>query len=312
MKNTATCTWMATATALAAVGVFCAPPALADDTSVHTFGTSAQLINGDVAQAWTVSDLRPSTDAIPYHAVGTLWEATASDVAVRGAVTPIVSNFNARSVSSGQTYRVLFGVATPQGVNPATLAQGATTTGKLYFDVTGEAPDTVVYNAGGPDLAAWVSAPPAPAVSAAGAGSASRASSAPTAATPTPSGGSATALAPAPAGAQVTPLPAANAQVTPAPGASTGTPLPAGTSQGTPITGSTPASPTAPATAAAEQPAPASQGTPALTTNQPPSTSVTPAPAAAGQPAAQASQGTPVGSVPVSPAPTTTAAPTAG
>ena len=46
------------------------------------------------------------------------------------------SDFNARA-RNGETYRVLFGAATPQGVNPATIAQGQQTTGKLYFDVTG-------------------------------------------------------------------------------------------------------------------------------------------------------------------------------
>ena len=71
------------------------------------------------------------------------------------------SNFNARA-RSGQTYRVLFGVATPQGVNPSTLGQGESTTGTIYFDVTGDAPDSVVYNAGGPDLAVWVQPPPVP------------------------------------------------------------------------------------------------------------------------------------------------------
>jgi hypothetical protein len=51
-----------------------------------------------------------------------------------------VSNLNARA-KSAQTYRALFGVATPQGVNPSTLAPGERTTGKVYFDVTGETPD---------------------------------------------------------------------------------------------------------------------------------------------------------------------------
>jgi len=53
-----------------------------------------------------------------------------------------------RDILNGETYRVLFGAATPQGVNPATIAQGQQTTGKLYFDVTGAEPDSVVYNAG--------------------------------------------------------------------------------------------------------------------------------------------------------------------
>ena len=90
---------------------------------------------------------------------GTLWEATATDEALQGAVTPIVSNLNARATDGG-TYRALFQVATPEGVNPSTLPPGQKTTGKVYFDVTGENPDSVVYNAGGRDLLVWVQPEP--------------------------------------------------------------------------------------------------------------------------------------------------------
>lgn len=145
----------------ATVGVAVAPIAGAEDTEFHHFGSAAELVNGNVVQEWTVSGLKPSADTIPYPVAGTLWEATATDVAVEGSVIPIVSNFNARA-RSGQTYRVLFGVATPQGVNPSVLARGQETTGKVYFDVTGDVPDSVVYRAGGPDLAVWVQPPPAP------------------------------------------------------------------------------------------------------------------------------------------------------
>lgn len=144
----------------AALGVTVAPIAGAEDTEFHHFGNAAELVNGAVVQQWTVKELKPSADAIPYAVAGTLWEATATDVAVEGSVIPIVSNFNARA-RSGQTYRVLFGVATPQGVNPSVLARGQVTTGKVYFDVTGDVPDSVVYRAGGPDLAVWVQPPPA-------------------------------------------------------------------------------------------------------------------------------------------------------
>jgi Domain of unknown function (DUF1942) len=91
------------------------------------------------------------TDRIPQPVAGTLWEATATDDAIEGSATPIVSNLNARA-RSGETCRVLFGVATPQGVNPATLPQGQETTGKVYFDVVGDSPDSVVYNAGDQDV----------------------------------------------------------------------------------------------------------------------------------------------------------------
>ncbi|MCV7285227.1 MPT63 family protein, partial [Mycolicibacterium wolinskyi] len=178
-------------------------------TASSQLGSQAKLENGAVVQAWTISDLKPSSDTIPYAVRGTLWEATATDEAIQGSVTPIVSNLNARA-ADGENYRVLFQVATPQGVNPATLAQGQKTTGKVYFDVTGDKPTSVVYNAGGQDLATWTApAPSAPAPS----GSRSvpirsapvaTAPAAPVASTPAPA-------APAPVPAANTPAPAATA-----------------------------------------------------------------------------------------------------
>lgn len=286
---------VAAAAAAASLSVLYAPAAIADDSVNHTLGSAAELTNGDVVQAWTVSDLKPSSDAIPYPVAGTLWEATATDHAVRGTVTPIVSNLNARA-RSGQTYRVLFGVATPQGVNPSTLPQGQKTTGKIYFDVTGDAPDRVVYNAGGPDLAVWVQPPPAPPRSSS-TGSGSYTSPGTGASTPTPAGSAPVSPAPtaAPAAAPGAPgaLPPEGSQGTPLPPVSQGTPLPAD-SQGTPI----------PPT-----PGPAMPGAPTTS-------AVTPAPAAAEQtpaPAAADSAGTPVthggaGQAPgtAAPAPSTT------
>lgn len=226
------------AATVAAAGVVSigAPTASADDAAAttHKIGDQAKVADGAVVQGWTVSDLRTSTDAIPYQVRGTLWEATATDEALEGAVIPIVSNLNARA-EDGQTYRALFQVASPEGINPATLAPGQQTTGKVYFDVTGESPDSVVYNAGGRDLIVWVQpepsqgqaeSPAAPAPARSPATSAPAASPAP----PLPAGSQGTPL---PAGSQGTPLPAGS-QGTPLPAGSQGTPLPAG-SQGTPL-----------------------------------------------------------------------------
>lgn len=179
-------------------GAVSVPVASADESVIHQLGTPAQLVNGDVVQAWTITNLKPSTDSIPYPVAGTLWEAAATDVAVNGTVQPVVSNLKARA-HSGQTYWALFGVATPQGVNPATLSQGQQTTGKVYFDVTGDVPDSVVYNAGGPDLVVWVQPPPSSTPQNASSGSG------------TPSGamtGGATASTPVVPGSQGTPVPA--------------------------------------------------------------------------------------------------------
>jgi hypothetical protein len=63
--------------------------------------------------------------------------------------------FNARA-PSGQAYRVLANAWTPQGVSSAALPPGGRSTGKIYFDVVGDAPNSVVYNDGGQDLLVWV------------------------------------------------------------------------------------------------------------------------------------------------------------
>jgi hypothetical protein len=142
-------------------GIAIAPaPAAAEggDLTVTSIGGQAELVNGGVIQAWTVLELQPSQDAIPYPVQGTLWEALVTDEAVRGSVTPIVSDFNARA-AGGQNYRALFQVPTALGISPATLAEGQEAGGKIYFDVTGEAPDSVVYNAFGEDLIVWEQPP---------------------------------------------------------------------------------------------------------------------------------------------------------
>lgn len=145
----------AAAAILAGIGVATAPTAAAFPTT-GSFGVSESLSDagGTVVTGWTVSNLRPSTDNIPFPVTGRLYEATATAAADQGTVAPIVSDFNARA-ANGQSYHVLDNVATPQGVNPSPIGQGNKTTGKLYFDVTGAAPNSVVYNNGVQDLLIW-------------------------------------------------------------------------------------------------------------------------------------------------------------
>lgn len=224
-------TAVAAAGALAAAGAVSLATAGADagDVAATTqpIGTQGTVENGGVIQGWTVSDLRPSTDAIPYQPRGTLWEATATDVAIQGNVTPVIANLGARS-PSGQTYPALFGVATPQGVNPSNLAQGEKTSGKVYFDVTGDAPNSAVYQFAGKDQLVWTpAAPPAPS----GGGSSTPAAGS------QPNAGAASQK-PAQSGTQTTPAPADNqttgSSSTPGATGSQGTPLASG-SQGTPL-----------------------------------------------------------------------------
>lgn len=142
---------MATVAVVALAGA----PAASANPSVAPLGTQQELTapTGNIA-AWTVSDLRTSADQLPAPLAGELWEATATVEAVRGDVTPVISDLNARA-ANGQNYRALFNVATPQGINPSILRQGMRSTGKVYFDVTGQEPNSVVYNDGVQDLLIW-------------------------------------------------------------------------------------------------------------------------------------------------------------
>jgi hypothetical protein len=157
MKITTVLAAAATLATAGAVGISGAPFAGADNYPViQKFGTHEKLVDGagTIVTGWKVWGLKPSTDVVPWPVQGTLWEAHAAVKAVQGTVTPILTDFNARA-DNGQTYQML-AVPTPDGINPSTLAQGGRSDGKLYFDVVGEAPDGVVYNAGGRDLLFWI------------------------------------------------------------------------------------------------------------------------------------------------------------
>ena len=131
MKIASVTSVLACTSAALAVGLLSAPAAAAD-LETTTFGDDAELVDNGVVQAWVVSDLRRSSDVIDYPVDGTLWEATATNVAVVGTVTPVVSNFNARA-ADGATYRVLFGAATPLGGWPPAIG-GALPWCSTYFD----------------------------------------------------------------------------------------------------------------------------------------------------------------------------------
>ena len=92
---------------------------------------------GQVMLSWTVSDLRPSSDVMPgYPVAGKVWEATATVKALRGSVTPAVSQFNAVAPDQA-AYRVLWQVASPTNISAATIPQGTQATGKIHFDDLG-------------------------------------------------------------------------------------------------------------------------------------------------------------------------------
>jgi len=303
---------IASAATLAAAAALCLGGAAVALADVAVPGSNSQPLGSPVnigGQAWTVSNLKQSSDVIPYQPHGTLWEATATDEAVQGGATPIVSDLNATS-PGGQTYRVLYQVATPQGISPAGLAQGQKATGKVYFDVTGDNPNAVVYReAGGQDLATWVQ--PTPPAGRAGGHAATSGTGGQSTATPgnkpatsagnpagTPAGSQGT---PIPAGSQGTP--AAGAAPAAAPAVAPGTPPPAGNPE---VPAGTPApagSPEAGAPAPAAVPGAPAAGAPApaqVPGNPPPASAGTPA--VPGSPAAPApSDATPPGNATVAP-----------
>ncbi len=270
-------TTVVAASAAVTIGLMGAPLAVADDATAATtttIGQQAKIDADGVVQSWTVTGLQPSSDVISYAPRGTLWEATATNEAIQGSVQPMVSYLNARA-ADGENYRVLWGVATEQGVNPAPLAQGEKTTGKVYFDVTGTAPESVVYNDGEHDLLVWKPAPPATTGSGGQWTPPAERSPAQTAPEPAATGSTGTPIT---EGTPATPAPAAGSQGTPLPAGTPPAPAPAAGSAGTPVGEGTPAAPAMPpAPAAGSAGTPVGEGTPAVPVPHGPGRAGTPA-----------------------------------
>jgi hypothetical protein len=143
------------ATGIAAASIFAAATAVAAPPTMGGFGTSEQLVDGPLITNYTVSNLQPANLTIPgYTPQGQVYQANVTAQANSGAVTPVVSDFNARA-ASGQQYRVIDTIPVPNGLSPAPILQGNQSTGTLYFDVTGAQPNQVVYNDGTQDVLLW-------------------------------------------------------------------------------------------------------------------------------------------------------------
>lgn len=84
---------------------------------------------------YTVKNLAPSSDPVPHN--GTLYAAT---LVVDGNYPPFIERFGARA-ESGSYYPSIW---------------GASNMGKLYFDVVGDIPNSVVWNDGTRDILAWI------------------------------------------------------------------------------------------------------------------------------------------------------------
>ncbi|MDT5329228.1 MAG: hypothetical protein QOF31_525 [Mycobacterium sp.] len=133
---------MAAATAASASAANNIKPYGVQET-LNDYGTGAPMIG------YTVYGLTPSSAPVPHN--GTLYAATVKVEGLGGWATPLVPLFNARA-QSGANYRVIANA--PDG--PPAAPPGGSTTGKLYFDVVGDIPNSVVYNDGSQDLLAWV------------------------------------------------------------------------------------------------------------------------------------------------------------
>ncbi|WP_197496730.1 DUF1942 domain-containing protein [Mycobacterium sp. 1274761.0] len=136
------------------VGLSAAPPASAT-SNIKVFGVQETLktLNGPLI-GYTVTGFRPSSDPVPYPVAGRLWEATVTADALVGTVTPAANWFNARA-ENGQNYHVLESVSGIGGP----IGQGGSSTGKVYFDVVGAEPNSVVFNDGFEDILGWIQPP---------------------------------------------------------------------------------------------------------------------------------------------------------
>ncbi|BBY50330.1 hypothetical protein MARA_37980 [Mycolicibacterium arabiense] len=145
---------VAVAAAAVAFGIGAAPSALAAG-NVQTVGIEELLRDPNGTEiAYTVTKIVPSGDPVAYPVGGRLYEATVMAGALRGIVNPVVPFFNARS-AGGANYPALVRVST---LSAGPLFEGSTTTGKVYFDVVGDPPNSVVYDNGPEDLLTWVQA----------------------------------------------------------------------------------------------------------------------------------------------------------
>ena len=112
--------------------------------SIRVFGEQEQLNgpNGLPYIGYTVGKLRPSSDPVPHN--GKLYSAKLTIDGFGGNYPPSIERFGARA-ESGEFYPSIW---------------GASNGGRLYFDVVGDIPNSVVWNDGTRDILAWVPGDP--------------------------------------------------------------------------------------------------------------------------------------------------------
>ena len=129
--------------------------------TITTLGSEAKLMDGNVVQGWTITNLKTSTDVIPHVVNGTLWEATATDQAIDGGATPYRVEPQCARQERGDLPRPVRR-RNAAGREPLDARPGPEDHRQGLLRRHGDAPDSVVYNAGGKDLLVWVQPPPQP------------------------------------------------------------------------------------------------------------------------------------------------------
>ncbi len=134
------------------IGAVNAAPASATD-NIKIFGEQMRINYRPAVPmiGYTVTNFGPSTAAVGH--AGRLYEATLTVQAFGSAVNPYIDRFYTRAETGDGNPAIVYA---PGGINAAQLPPGGRTTGKLYFDVIGDTPNSVVYNDGTRDILAWV------------------------------------------------------------------------------------------------------------------------------------------------------------
>ena len=121
------------------IGLTAVPSASAAD-NIKTYGEE-EALNGPNSQpyiGYTVYKLRPSNAPVPHN--GKLYSAKLKVNGYGGMADPGIGRFGARA-ESGAYYPAIW---------------GASNMNKLYFDVVGDVPNSVVWNDGMRDILAWI------------------------------------------------------------------------------------------------------------------------------------------------------------
>jgi hypothetical protein len=141
----------ATAVAVSIAAATAAPASATDN--IKPFGDQARV--KDYTGAWligyTVTDFGPSSDAVGHN--GQLFAATLTVQTYGSEMNPQIARFGARA-ENGDFYPVLANA--PGGFGGGPIGPDGRVTGRLYFDVVGAQPNSVVYNDGIRDIIAWV------------------------------------------------------------------------------------------------------------------------------------------------------------